>query len=69
MNTICYSVPNISCNHCVMHIQKALQPLEGVEQLEVDREGKSVTVGFDAPATDLQLRAVLAEIGYPAYRS
>jgi len=52
-----------------MHIQKALQPLEGVEQLEVDLEGKSVTVGFDAPATDLQLRAVLAEIGYPAYRS
>ncbi len=69
MNTICYSVPNISCNHCVMHIQKALQPLEGVEQLEVDLEGKSVTVGFDAPATDFQLRAVLAEIGYPAYRS
>jgi len=32
MNTICYSIPNMSCNHCVMHIQKAIQPLEGVKK-------------------------------------
>ena len=66
MNTICYSVPNISCNHCVMHVQKALQPLEGVKKVDVDLETKSVTVEFDSPATDLQLRAALAEIVYPA---
>jgi len=66
MNTICYSVPNMSCDHCVMHIQKALQPLEGVKVVDVDLASKSVTVEFDAPATELQLRAVLAEIGYPA---
>lgn len=66
MNTICYSVPNISCDHCVMHIQKALQPLAGVKKVDVDLASKSVTVEFDSPATELQLRAVLAEIGYPA---
>ena len=66
MNTVCYSVPNISCNHCVMHVQKALQPLDGVKQGDVDLASKAVTVEFDAPATDLQLRAALAEIGYPA---
>lgn len=66
MNSICYSVPNISCNHCVMHIHKALDPLEGVTKVDVDLGGKSVTVEFDAPATDLKLRAVLAETGYPA---
>jgi copper chaperone CopZ len=49
-----------------MHIQKALQPLEGVKAVDVDLASKSVTVEFDAPATELQLRAVLAEIGYPA---
>lgn len=66
MNTICYSVPNISCNHCVMHVQKALQPIAGVNKVDVDLATKSVTVEFDAPATELQLRAALAEIGYPA---
>jgi len=66
MNTVCYSVPNISCNHCVMHVQKALRPLEGVRIVDVDLATKSVTVEFDAPATELQLKAVLAETGYPA---
>lgn len=66
MQTICYSVPNISCNHCVMHVQNALRPLAGVTKVDVDLESKSVTVEFDPPATELQLRATLAEIGYPA---
>lgn len=66
MNTICYSVPNISCSNCEMLIQKALQALEGVKKVDVDIPGKSITVEFDFPATDLQLRAALAEIGYPA---
>jgi copper chaperone CopZ len=66
MNNVCYSVPNISCDHCVMHIQKALQPLDGVKKVDVDIANKSITVEFDFPATDLQLRAVLIEIGYPA---
>lgn len=69
MNSICYSVPNVSCNHCATHVQNALQPLEGVKKVDVDLASKSVTVDFDAPATDLQLRAALAEIGYPAARS
>ena len=50
----------------MMHIQKALQPLAGVKKVDVDLASKSVTVEFDSPATELQLRAVLAEIGYPA---
>jgi len=66
MNTICYSIPHISCSNCEMHIQKALMALEGVKKVDVDIAGKSITVEFDFPATDLQLRAVLIEIGYPA---
>jgi len=49
-----------------MHVQKALRPLEGVRIVDVDLATKSVTVEFDAPATELQLKAVLAEAGYPA---
>jgi len=49
-----------------MHVHKALDPLEGVKKVDVDLSNKSVTVEFDAPATDLQLKAALAEIGYPA---
>jgi copper chaperone CopZ len=49
MNTICYSIPNMSCNHCVMRIQKAIQPLEGVKKVDVDLASKSVTLELLTP--------------------
>jgi copper chaperone len=61
-----FSVPNISCGHCVMTIKRELSELAGVTRVEADAETKTVTVAWDAPATENSVRSLLAEINYPA---
>jgi len=65
MLTVTYSVPNISCGHCVHTIKSEVAGLTGVQKVEADLASKKVTIQFDAPATDQTLRARLAEINYP----
>lgn len=66
MNTVKYSVPNISCGHCVHTIQTELIELEGVKEVRASAETKSVAVTFDFPADEEKIKALLAEINYPA---
>lgn len=65
MDSRTYTVPNISCGHCVHTIQTELRDLKGITRVEVDQAGKKVAVDFEAPATDEGIRTVLAEINYP----
>ncbi|MDD2521757.1 MAG: heavy-metal-associated domain-containing protein [Anaerolineaceae bacterium] len=66
METKTYSIPNISCVHCVNRIEQALLALEGVDFAEADLVGLSVTVDFEPPADDQTIRQTLEMIGYPA---
>jgi len=61
-----FSIPNISCGHCVMSIKNELSELEGVTTVEGDPGNKSITVEFNPPATLKQIRETLKEINYPA---
>lgn len=45
------SVPDISCDHCKNSIEGAVGGLDGVSSAEVNVEQKTVSVGFDAPAS------------------
>ena len=65
MTSKTYSVPNISCGHCVHTIQTELAQLTGVARVEASQERKEVKVEFDAPATEDSIRALMAEINYP----
>ncbi len=64
-----FNIPNISCGHCVMSIKNELTELEGVADVQGDPQTKNMTVEYDAPATDEQIRAKLQEINYPAQES
>jgi copper chaperone CopZ len=66
MNTITYSIPNISCNHCVHTINTELAELPGVQTVAADLPTKSVKVSYTAPATPEKIEELLAEIDYPA---
>jgi len=66
MTTVTYTIPNISCGHCVHTVTMEVSDLAGVEKVEVDQETKSATITFEAPATEEQIKAVLTEINYPA---
>jgi copper chaperone len=65
MTTVKYSVPNISCGHCVHTIQMEVADLEGVQSVKADQESQVVEITFDNPATEDVIKALLAEINYP----
>ncbi len=65
MQSLTYTIPNISCAHCVHTIKMEVGELAGVQSVEGSEETKVVTIGFDDPATREQIEALLAEIDYP----
>ncbi len=66
MTTIKLSVPNISCGHCVKTIQTEVAELGGVKSVVANADTKAVEITFDTPATEDKIKALLAEINYPA---
>ena len=61
-----FSIPSISCGHCVNAIKTELSELDGVTSVKGDIEGKSVVVAWDAPASEDSIKDKLVEINYPA---
>ena len=56
-----YSVPGISCDHCKSAIEAEVAKVDGVNNVEVDIDGKSVlVVGGD----DAAIRAAIDDAGY-----
>ncbi|NOZ26723.1 MAG: heavy metal transporter [Chloroflexi bacterium] len=61
-----FRVPNISCGHCVMTIQREVGELEGVVSVKADEATKMVTVEWnEPPASWERIRTLLEEINYP----
>ena len=65
MSTVKYSVPNISCGHCVHTIQTEVSEVKGVQSVKADQGSRVVEITFDTPATEEVIKALLAEINYP----
>ncbi|MFO7461544.1 MAG: heavy-metal-associated domain-containing protein [Desulfatiglandales bacterium] len=66
MEKTTFSIPNISCGHCVMAIKRELGDLKGISKVEGDPAKKEITVTWDAPASMDQIKSTLKEINYPA---
>jgi copper chaperone len=66
MTTVTYSVPNISCGHCVHTIQTELSDLTGVQSVNADKDTRMVEIIFDAPASEEKIKELLVSIDYPA---
>ena len=65
MTTVTYSIPNISCGHCVHTIQSEVGELAGVKSVVANLESKKVTITFEPPATEEKIMSLLKEIDYP----
>lgn len=65
MTKVTYSVPNISCMHCVHTIQSELTELEGVSTVAANAAAKQVEVTFEQPASEESIKALLKQINYP----
>lgn len=66
MTTVTYTVPAISCGHCTHTIESEVSELQGVQSVKAEIDSKKVTITFDSPADEAKIKALLAEINYPA---
>jgi copper chaperone CopZ len=66
MTTVTYTVPAISCGHCVHTIETEVGDLQGVQSVKAEETTKKVTITFSDPADEAKIKALLAEINYPA---
>lgn len=57
-------IEGMMCNHCVMHVQKALAAIPGVQKADVSLENKSAKVIIDPIVADETLRCAIEEAGY-----
>lgn len=65
MDSKTFTVPAISCGHCVMTVENEVSDLEGVISVKADQDSKQVVVQWDAPATWDKIKNLLVEIEYP----
>ncbi len=68
MNTVTYTIPNISCHHCVHTIKSEVSDIQGVLSVEGDPQSKVVTISYEAPATTDEIETLLEEINYPVQK-
>jgi copper chaperone len=63
MEVATYSVPGVHCAHCSAAITAEVSKVAGVEGVDVDLEGKVVSVE-GAGMSDAEIRRAIAEAGY-----
>ena len=66
MTTVTYNVPAMHCGHCIHTVEMEVGELDGVQTVKADLETKKVQITFDTPASEEKIKALLAEIDYPA---
>jgi copper chaperone CopZ len=66
MATKTFKVPNISCGHCTMTIEREVRELAGVVAVKAEQASKMVTVEWNEPPANWEgIQALLTEINYP----
>ncbi len=59
------NVEGMSCSHCVSAVTKAVTALDGVSGVNVNLEGKTVTVDYEADQVSLEsIKEAIEEEGY-----
>jgi copper chaperone len=66
MTQITLEAPDISCDHCIMSIEKAVTKLPGVRFVSGSPDEKRVVIEFDSQLADLAtIESAMEEEGYP----
>jgi len=58
-------VPDMTCGHCELSVQEALDDLDGVERAKADHATGDVKVGYDEDKVSVeQMGEAIEEVGY-----
>ncbi len=64
--TVTLNIENMTCAMCKVTIKKALQKVDGVQQVTVDYDSKTAVVTFDSKKSDsAALIKATTDAGYP----
>jgi mercuric ion binding protein len=64
--TVMLNIENMTCAMCTVTIKKALQKVDGVQEVTVDYDSKTAVVTFDGIKTDsAALIKATTDAGYP----
>lgn len=58
------TVPNMTCNNCVAHVQKAVEGVDGVEHVMVDLKTKKVNVQYKDGTSLVSISSAIQDAGY-----
>lgn len=61
-----FTIPSISCGHCVTAIKNELAEIKGIVAVEGNPDKKQITVEWNAPLTLDKIQDILKDINYPA---
>lgn len=61
MTEVTLKVQGMSCGHCVQSVKGALEPVEGISEVEVSLENGEVKVTYDEAKVDKDLMKQLIE--------
>ncbi|MBP2073139.1 copper chaperone CopZ [Thermoanaerobacterium butyriciformans] len=65
--TVTIDVRGMSCNHCKMTVEKALNALDGVSKATVDLGKANVTVTYDPKKVTIDdMKKAIIDAGYEA---
>ena len=57
-------IEGMQCNHCKMTVEKALQSIDGVTNVEVSLENKNAKIDADSSVQDNKIKEVIEEAGF-----
>jgi len=63
-NTKTIYIEGMQCNHCKMSVEKALQSIEGITNVDVSLEEKRATIEFNKEIDDNKIKEVITDIGF-----
>jgi copper chaperone len=65
MTTSTLKIQGMTCNHCVMRVQKALKGTAGVQDARVDLQKAEASVSYDEAKVNIDaLAAAVVDAGY-----
>ena len=65
--TVTMSVEKMTCALCPVTVRKAMERVDGVQDVDVDFDTKTATVTFDDSSTTVtEIAQASADVGYPA---
>ena len=69
MEEVTLTAPDISCDHCIATIRKAVSKLAGVQFVGGNPQTKQVTIRYDPSVVELTaIEKAMEEEGYPLAR-